>query len=471
MKVLHIAAECFPFAKVGGLADIVGALPKYLNQSGAHGSVIIPQYAVESCTENHFSCVFSSTVKLGNFNFPFRIQKENNTSLGFELFLVDIPELLDREEIYGFEDDIERLVSFQIAVLDWVNSLENAPNIIHCHDHQTALIPFMLRYATKYEKIKTISTVMTVHSTLYQGQFGFDKLYYLPEFNLSNIVLLEWNNALNSLAAGIKCASVLSTVSSSFLNEMNNFSHGLESLFTTYRYKSIGILNGIDTALWDPKNDVLLAKKYAIKTVENGKQKNKLELCRRFNLDPSQPLFSFIGRLFPEKGADLLPQVATQVLSKNYKALTILILGVGTIELENHLIELAKNFKGNLSIYIGYDEKLAHLIYAASDFLLMPSRTESCGLNQMYAFKYGTIPIVRRTGGLKDTVIDIGDGSNGICHEQATVVDICDSIQRALALYNDKKSVKNLRQKIMTIDHSWELTGQKYIKMYQSIPH
>jgi starch synthase len=469
MEILHIAAECYPVAKVGGLGDVVGSLPKYQSKVGHLVKVVIPFYNTKFINENEFDCVYSDFVKLGNFNFPFNIQKERNTVLGFELYLVEIPELFDRNEVYGYEDDIERFLSFQIACLNWIDARANVPGVINCHDHHTGMIPFMMQFANKYEKLRKVPTVITIHNAIYQGQFGFDKLYYLPEFDLSKVTLLEWDNKINSLAAAIKCASVVSTVSPNFLNEIIDFGYGLESLFNFVRHKSKGILNGIDTEVWNPEKDTMLVANYSIKTVKKGKQANKEKLCNQFNLDPAKPLFSFIGRLLDEKGADLLPHAAAVALSENFKEINILILGSGNAEIENQLSHLVTGFKGNYNVFIGYNEELAHLIYAGSDFLLMPSRVEPCGLNQMYSFRYGTIPIVRRTGGLKDTVIDLGDNGNGICHDQASIVDICYSIQRAVNLYRDKRNLKNIRKIGMNIDHSWERVCQEYIEMYHLI--
>lgn len=469
MEILHIAAECYPVAKVGGLGDVVGSLPKYQTKAGHLVKVVIPQYDTKFIQENEFDCVYSDFVKLGNFNFPFKIQKEKNNILGFELYVVEIPELFDRKEVYGFEDDIERFLTFQIACLNWINFRATVPDVINCHDHHTGLIPFMMQFAEKYEKLKNLATVITIHNSIYQGQFGFDKLYYLPEFDLSKVNLLEWDNKINSLATAIKCASEVSTVSPNFLNEINNFGYGLESLFNLVRHKSKGILNGIDTEVWNPSKDKMLFVNYSIKTLEKGKQENKEQLCSQFNLDPTKPLFSFIGRLLEEKGADLLPHAAALALSENFKEINILILGSGNLEIENQLSHLVTSFKGNYNVFIGYNEELAHLIYAGSDFLLMPSRVEPCGLNQMYSFRYGTIPIVRRTGGLKDTVTDIGDNGNGICHDQASITDICYSIQRAVKLYKDKRNLKKIRKIGMNIDHSWERVCQEYIEMYHLI--
>lgn len=469
MEIFHIAAECYPVAKVGGLGDVVGALPKYQNSAKHLVRAVIPCYDTKFIKENEFESVHNGYVKLGNFNFPFNVLKEKTDKLGFELYLVEIPELFDRKEVYGYEDDIERFLAFQIATLDWLISRAEVPDVINCHDHHTGLIPFMMQYANKYEKLRNTPTVITIHNSIYQGQFGFDKLYYLPEFDLSKVTILEWDNRINSLATAIKCASAVTTVSPNYLNEINNFAYGLESLFNLVRHKSKGILNGIDIEVWNPVKDKMLSTNYSIKTFEKGKKENKEKLCSQFDLDPTKPLFSFIGRLLEEKGADLLPHVAALALSENFKEINILILGSGNPEIENQLSHLLTSFKGNYNAFIGYNEELAHQIYAGSDFLLMPSRVEPCGLNQMYSFKYGTIPIVRRTGGLKDTVIDFEDNGNGICHDQASIADVCYSIQRAVKLYKDKKSLNKIRKIGMNTDHSWESVCQEYIEVYNLI--
>jgi starch synthase len=311
--------------------------------------------------------------------------------------------------------------------------------------------------------------MITIHNGLYQGQFGFDKLFYLPEFNLAHVNVLDWNNTINSLAVGVKCAWAVTTVSPNYLNEINYSANGLESLFNMVRYKSKGILNGIDIEVWNPATDSMIEKNYSSATFKKGKQENKEQLCKAFNLDPEKPLFSFIGRLLDEKGADLLPEAVSVALSENHQQVNVLILGSGNTFIENQLNSLLENFKGNYNTYIGYNEALAHLIYAGSDFLLMPSRVEPCGLNQMYSLRYGTIPIVRRTGGLKDTVQDFGGNGNGICHDQASVGDVCHSIERGINLYNDKKQLNRIRRIGMNTDHSWERVCQEYIAIYQSI--
>lgn len=469
MEIFHISAECYPVAKVGGLADVVGALPKYQSLAGHQVRVVMPYYDTKFKYENALECVHWGDVKLGHFNFKFNVFKEISNKLGYELYLIDIPDLLDRPQVYGYEDDIERFVAFQVATLDWINGRHEIPDFINCHDHHTGLIPFMLSFCYKYEKIKHVATAITIHNGLYQGQFGFEKLFYLPDFDLAFVNILEWDHCINSLAVAVKCAHAVTTVSPNYLNEINHFANGLESLFNQVRYKSKGILNGIDVVVWNPETDESIETQYSLKTVGKGKQLNKEKLCAQFNLDPSKPLFSFIGRLFDEKGGDLLPLAAATALSMYHKDINILILGSGNIKIENDLNHLLHNFTGNYNTFIGYNEQLAHLMYAGSDFLMMPSRVEPCGLNQMYALRYGCIPIVRRTGGLSDTVIDFGDNGNGICHNQASVEDIVYSIGRAITLFNDKENYYKIVQRAMQTNHSWERVCQEYLDLYREV--
>ncbi|RZM27159.1 MAG: glycogen synthase, partial [Pedobacter sp.] len=399
--------------------------------------------------------------------FPVRIFREKTNKLGFDLFLVHIAGLMDREKVYGYDDDTERFLAYQIAVLDWIAQWEHTPDVIHCHDHHTGLVPFMAAYCQQFNKLKKVPTILTIHNAQYQGQFGWDKLHYIPPFDLWKAGQLEWRGAINPLASAIKCAWRVTTVSPSYLDEISFNANGLEELFARERGKSVGILNGIDNDVWNPAADPMLEKQYAIRTVENGKKANKDMLCRVFELNPDKPLFTFIGRLVGEKGADLLPDIFYRTLIEGNGEINVLVLGSGDPQVEGRLAQLKHAFPGNYNAYIGYNEQLSHQIYAGADFLLMPSRVEPCGLNQMYALRYGTIPVVRRIGGLKDTVTDIGDEGFGICHDQTSVWDVCHAIGRANELYTDKKRMKEIRKFIMQLDHSWDRAAQEYIDLYQ----
>lgn len=467
MEIIHLSAECYPVAKVGGLGDVVGALPKYQNKLGHVAKVVMPAYNTKFLHENDFEVVYDGWVRLGSTNYQARIFREKTNKLGFDLFLVHIAGLFDRDGVYGYGDDTERFLAFQITALDWMAQWEHRPDVIHVHDHHTGLIPFMLGNCFQYRHLNQIPTVLTIHNAQYQGQFGWDKLHYLPAFDLIHTSKLDWGNAINPLAAAIKCAWRVTTVSPSYLEEISYVANGLESLLSQERRKSVGILNGIDVEVWNPFKDSMLSKNYNSRTIESGKRANKEELCRVFNLDVEKPLFTFIGRLVGEKGADLLPDIFYNVLQQSDGEINILVLGSGDPHVEDRLNEITYHYQGKYNAYIGYNEQLSHKIYAGADFLLMPSRVEPCGLNQMYALRYGTIPIVRRIGGLKDTVIDIGDGGFGICHDQSSVWDVSYSIGRAYALYKDQKKVKEIKKYIMSLDHSWDKAAQAYIDLYQ----
>jgi starch synthase len=469
MQLYHISAECYPVAKVGGLADVVGALPKYQNQLGHNAKVVVPAYDNKFNNENQFDKVFESQLKLGLFQFSYSILREKTNVLGFELYIIAIPELFDRPNVYGYDDDTERFLAFQIAFLNWLTETNQKPDVLHCHDHHSGLIPFMVQFSHNYQALNNIPTVLTIHNGQYQGWFGRDKLHYIPSFDQNKLGFILWDNTINPLASAIKCAWKITTVSPSYLDEISYNANGLENLLQYERPKSIGILNGIDTDVWNSKTDEMLATNYDLKGFKKGKNANKKFLCEQFNLDSNKPLFTFIGRLVGEKGADLLPEICQTALIRNPNEINILILGSGEKVVENGLQELQSYFNGNYNTYIGYNEKLAHTIYAGADFLLMPSRVEPCGLNQMYALRYGTIPIVRRTGGLKDTVVDIGDGGFGICHDKTSVFDVNYSITRAIDLFNNTKLFDSVRKTAMQIDHSWDKVAQEYINVYQSI--
>jgi len=471
MKIIHISAECYPVAKAGGLADVVGALPKYQKILKHSTSVIMPHYYTKFRDEHEFKSVFKGVAHLGSvaYDYHFQIFKLQNHNLGYDLFSIDIPGLFDRENIYSYGDDTERFITFQIAALNWINTLKTLPSVIHCHDMHTGFIPFFMTKVETYKRLKEIPTVFTIHNGEYQGQFSFERLFLLPGFHSFFNGQIEWNGLINPLAAAIKNSWKVTTVSPNYMNEISHSMAGLENLLLSEVEKSTGILNGIDTEVWNPETDPMLKKNFSIETVEAGKSINKEWLCKEFNLDPSKPLFTFIGRLVKEKGADLLPETIYNIMSQYPGEQNILILGSGEPHIQQSLWDLEQQFKGSYCAYIGYNETLSHIIYGGSDFLLMPSRVEPCGLNQLYALRYGTIPIVRRTGGLKDTVIDIGENGFGICHDQASVGDIQHSIERAKSLYQKKKAFKDTRKQIMEIDHSWNRAAKEYIELYKSL--
>src|ERR1700744_717516 len=468
MEIIHVSAECYPVAKAGGLGDVVGALPKYQRESGHVAKVVMPMYRTKFLSENQWEVVHKGYTHLHDYWFNYTVIKEQTNRLGFDLYLVDIYGLLDREKIYGYPDDTERFIAFQIAVVDWLAAWKHLPDVIHVHDHHTALIPFMVKHCYAYQKLQGIATVLTIHNAQYQGQTGMDRTVFIPEWDIWKRGLLEWAGALNPLACGIRTAWKVTTVSPTYLQEMRYSAAGLEALLEYEKGKCSGILNGIDTVVWDPATDTYFDNHYTVDTVEEGKQKSKQLLCERFGLDPKKPLITFIGRLVGDKGADLLPQVIEDSFYYIGRKMNFMILGSGLPEIEGRLQGIRNLSRGDYNTYIGYDETLSHLIYAGADFILMPSRVEPCGLNQLYALRYGTVPVVRNTGGLHDTVIDYGDpGGYGIRFLHPSVQDMTHAIWRATELFSNREMLKDVRQRMMGLDFSWETSVKAYLDLYQ----
>jgi starch synthase len=470
MEIIHVSAECYPVAKAGGLGDVVGAMPKYQNKLGHIAKVVMPMYKTKFLSDNSWDVVHKGRTNIGDYWFDYTIIKEQTNKLGFDLYLVDINGLLDREKVYGYDDDIQRFTGFQVAVVDWMSVWEHHPDIIHVHDHHTGFIPFMIKHCYKYQHLQNIPTVLTIHNAQYQGVMGWGMSYLLPPWDSWKYGMLDWNNNINPLASAIKCAWKVTTVSKSYLEEMKQSANGLEALFEYEKGKCVGILNGIDFHVWDPATDTYIEDHFTASEVKEGKQRSKRLLCERFNLDEEKPLIVFIGRLVGEKGADILPGAISDSFYYVGRKMSFLILGSGFPEVEDQLNALQRLSQNDYSVYIGYNEALSHLMYAGADFLLMPSRVEPCGLNQMYAMRYGTIPMVRRTGGLRDTVVDYGEKDGyGIVYNWAAVGDITQGIWRAVDLFEDQEKVELIRKKMMQLDFSWEHSVQQYLDLYASL--
>lgn len=470
MEIIHVSAECYPVAKAGGLGDVVGALPKYQVKAGHIAKVVMPMYRTKFLYENDWTVDFKGQTNLGNWFFDYTVIKESSNKLGYDLYLIDINGLLDRQKIYGYDDDAERFTAFQIALVNWMVHWEHHPDIVHCHDYHTGLVPFMMQYCYDYNSLKHIPTVITIHNAQYQGWMGWDKSRYIPRWDLWKRGMLDWNETINPLASGIKCAGKVTTVSWSYMDELRYNSNGLEKLFEYERGKCVGILNGIDNEVWNPATDKYLEHHYRVQNVAAGKEKNKAVLCERFGLDINKPLFIFIGRLVGEKAADILPYAMRMAIEQTQGQASFLVLGSGETAVEWEFQQMAEPYRGVFNVVIGYDETLSHLMYAGADFLLMPSRVEPCGLNQMYSMRYGTVPIVRSTGGLQDTVVDMGDPDGfGIRFNHATAEDVTYSITRAVSVYNDSVQMEKMRKHMMQIDNSWESTVDEYTNVYKSL--
>jgi starch synthase len=480
IQVLHVSAECYPAAKTGGLGDVVGSLPKYLSQSGVLSAAILPKYGTKWINQADWITVYWGEVWVNWRKFQFTVQQQAGNTLGYPMFVVDLPGLFDRPGIYNdpsgapYGDEIDRSVGFQMAVLDWLLSFpwHDRPRVLHCHDHHTALIPWMVKHVPQFQTLAPIPTVFTIHNGQYQGAFGWKNASALPPYESGTGSLLDWGGIVNPMAGAIKTAWAVTTVSNSYLYELHQSSLGLEPLFKQEWRKEWGIINGIDAAVWDPATDPMIQHRLEGTDIQAFKQKNKAALCQAFGLNPEWPVVSFIGRMVGEKGSDLLPEVYRRFLNAGARV-SFLVLGTGEAWTQDEFRRLAAHYPGRVAAVIDYNEALSHQIYAGSDFLIMPSRVEPCGLNQLYSMRYGTLPIVRSVGGLKDTVPDIGepDGvGRGIRFDQFNVEDAAYAIYRAVSMWHDDPvTLTQLRKRVMGIDFSWENTVAQYLAVYRSI--
>lgn len=470
MDVVHISVECFPVAKVGGLADVVGSLPKFQQKAGINASVVMPWFDKEFVHQNELEIITEDRFSQGAEILNYTVYKEKKDTLGFPLYLIKIPGKLDRPEVYGYQDEAEQWIAFQHAFLHWTKYHREVPDIFHCHDSHVGLIPFLAKHSHEFGIFHEVKTVYTVHNGQYQGWMDWNKAGILPPFDGWKGGLMDWDGVINPLATAIKCADAYTAVSEGYLQELPHNSRGLELLFQHESAKGYGIINGIDTAYWNPKTDKMIEKNYDVKTVNRAKRENKEALCKKFNLPADRPLITFIGRFAEEKGADLLNEIIQKLFSNSKDNFTIFILGSGDAHVEEQMHALREQFSEQMGIYIGYNEALAHQLYAASDMLLMPSRVEPCGLNQLYALKYGTIPIVRAVGGLKDTVKDAdSEGGYGYVFENPNPDEAVQAIERALAKHHQRRQWGVIRARAMRLDFSWDKSAKKYIELYNQL--
>jgi starch synthase len=475
-RVLHVSAECYPAAKVGGLADVVGALPKYQQRLGWNASVVMPWYDMPWFKNSTYEVVYRGTASTLSHRPEFELRRIQSFS-SFPLFTIYFTNTALPSQVYNMEgtsrDEFEWFLQFQVAVLEWVRSRNNKPYIIHCHDHHTGLIPFFMTQSFRYLSLRTIPTLFTVHNGRYHGQVPLQRSRELPGFELEKLGLLEWDGKLDPLGTALKTAWQVTTVSEGYLEELME-EGSLSKLYQMEREKCIGVLNGIDTETWNPETDPFIEKHYTPKTLINGKRANKNALSEHYGIKPDRPLITFIGRLVHEKGADLLPELIEKLaVNMEIPEHQFFILGSGDKELEKRIEKMCKQYDEHCKCHIGYNESLAHQLYAGSDFLFMPSRVEPCGLNQMYAMHYGTIPIVRAVGGLKDTVKPIRAGKNssgdGFVFKEFDLSPSIGAIDDALLFYEQKEAFRLLQKQLMGKDFSWEQSAHQYLNLYKQL--
>lgn len=475
MRVLFAVSECVPFVKSGGLADVAGSLPKELKKQGTEVVVIAPKYGT-------IPKIYKSKMKK-NVDFSVEVgwRKqycgiEELVYDGITFYFVDNEYYFNRESLYGYDDDGERFAFFSKAVLEALPVLSFFPDIIHCHDWHTAMIPFLLKhqYSARKKQYRNIRTLFTIHNLQFQGVmpketlgdlFGLPDYYYHEE-------QLEFYGAVNFMKGAIVSADKITTVSPTYKWEIQTEYFG-EKLHGMLRKRSgdlEGILNGIDDDFYNPEKDHAIIEPYNSTSIE-GKKANKKAIISQFALPQQEdfPLVVMVTRLTKQKGLDLVKCVFHEMMKEPVQ---MIILGTGEPEFENFFREMKYLYPNKFKAYIGFEEELAHRLYAAADLFLMPSKFEPCGLGQMIAMRYGAVPLVRETGGLNDTVQPYNEFSgegNGFTFSHFNAHDMLFTLRRALTFYQNKKVWNLLVKKTMMMDYSWAQSAFKYNQLYAEL--
>jgi starch synthase len=471
LRVLVCASEVVPFAKTGGLADVAGALPKALAALGHDVRVALPKYAV----------IDSTKFGANPLGAPFRVPMGANMQVGVEVseaipgvktYLIDSPEHFDRKALYGEPDDAERFALFSRAVLELLRKSDWRPEVIHANDWQAGLIPVYLKSSYKSDpELSPIATLYTIHNLAYQGAFGPETLTKVGlDRSLFTMDGLEFFGQVNFMKGGLIYADLLSTVSQAYSREIQTaeFGERLEGVLAGRSQDLFGVLNGIDYDEWDPATDQLLPARFSADDLR-GKAANKAALQKKLGLPdrPEVPVFGLVSRLAGQKGLDILSEALPHLLQLDVQ---FALLGTGEHQYHDLLSAVAKKHPTKLGLVLGFDNLLAHQIYAGSDFFLMPSRYEPCGLGQMISLHYGTIPIVRQTGGLADTITDYNSQTgrgNGFSFREHTAVALFGAIARALLTMKVQPAWQRLVQNAMSSDFSWGRSAKSYAELYQ----
>jgi starch synthase len=474
MRILYLASEAVPFAKTGGLADVAGALPKYIRQLGHETVVVLPKYRGVNVRTPLLPSV---TIPLGR-NLYFCSIHESDPIDDVRFFFVDYPPYYDREQLYrqanqDYPDNAERFALLSLAALELAKRAPQPPDIIHCNDWQTSLVPVFLRTLYRqdpfFEKTRTL---LTIHNLAYQGVFPrtvLDRIG-LPQ-ELFNPEQLEFYGNVNFLKGGIVFANRVSTVSEKYSQEIRTpeFGCGLEGILRKRAADLTGILNGVDYAKWNPAKDPWLVANYSVDNLE-GKRQCKIDLLNQFDILDSRdrPLIGIISRLADQKGFDLLHAAADTLVQDGF---SIVVLGTGEEKYSRFFLSLREKYPSFVGAKIAYDDWLAHKIEGGADMFLMPSRFEPCGLNQIYSLKYGTVPLVRATGGLDDTIQDFSQspGGTGFKFSRYAPEELLSMTRRALGVYRSPQRWRELMKNGMRRDFSWSCSARRYVELYRSL--
>lgn len=468
MKVLYATSEALPFIASGGLGDVAGSLPHALRKRLIGCRVVLPMYdTIKQELKDTMKFITHISVPVAwRRQYCGIFEAKYN---GVIYYLIDNQYYFKRDTIYGHYDDAERFAFFSRAVLEIIPYIDFKPDIIHCNDWQTALTPvyYSAMYANSpgYENIKTI---FTIHNIQYQGVYGKELLEDVLGIPADKASLLEYDGCINFMKGAIECADKVTTVSPSYADEILDpwYSHGLDSILNERRYKLSGILNGIDTVGYDPATDKCIKKNFSANDV-SGKKVDKKELQKEMGLPvkPGVPVIGMVTRLVSHKGLDLVKGILDELLATS--EMQLVVLGSGDYEYESYFRWIAEKYPDKVGLRIGFVPELARKIYAGADMFLMPSKSEPCGLSQMVALRYGTVPIVRETGGLRDSITDCGDGKgNGFTFKSYNAHDMLDAIRRALTLYYNG-DWNELVLRALNCDFSWGRSANAYIRLYK----
>ena len=472
MKVLYVASEALPFMASGGLGDVAGSLPQALRKRLIGCRVVMPLYdTIKQELKDKMTFVTNISVPVAwrrQYCGIFQAKHE-----GVIYYFIDNQYYFKRDTIYGHYDDAERFTFFARAVLEILPVVDFKPDIIHCNDWQSALTPVF--YTTLYSKdpwYQGIKTVFTIHNIQYQGTYGMELVNDVIGLNPADTSVVEYDGDVNFMKGAIECADKVTTVSPSYAGEILDpwYSHGLDTILRERQWKLQGILNGIDIINYDPETDKAISKNYSVKDVKAGKAANKADLQKAMGLPekPDTPIIGLVSRLVSHKGLDLIKGILDELLYTT--DVQVAVLGSGDWQYENFFKEMQAKYPDKLAATIGFIPALSRKVYAGSDLFLMPSKSEPCGLSQMIALRYGTVPIVRETGGLRDSITDSGDGQgNGFTFKTYNAHDMLGAIRRGLDAYWDKANWEVLVDRAMNSDYSWGKSANEYIKMYKEV--
>ena len=471
MKVLYAVSEARPFIASGGLADVAGSLPVALRKRLIGCRVVLPLYeGIPAKFRENMKFITHITVPVA-WRRQYCGVFESKVD-GVICYFIDNQYYFKRDGIYGHYDDAERFAFFSRAVLEIIPHIDFKPDVINCNDWQTALIPvYYSEFYANRPGWENIKTVFTIHNIQYQGKYGSEILSDVVGIPQEAGSLLEYDGCVNFMKGAIECANAVTTVSPSYAKEILDpwYSHGLDSILLMREWKLHGILNGISYDMYNPETDEDIAENY---TSENSEKKvvNKLALQREMGLPERKdvPLIGICSRLVSHKGFDLVKAVLEELLST--EEVQFAVLGSGDWEYESFMRDMADRYPEKLAFRCGFIPTLAKRIYAGTDIFLMPSKSEPCGLSQMIALRYGSIPIVRETGGLKDSVFDSGLGEgNGFTFANYNAHDMLHCIRRAIGGYADSEGWVILRKRAMECDYSWKRSANEYIRLYKSL--